>query len=167
MIKREILTIALLLSGAVATASGVGSSLAQQEATTSGVCVSMPADSREMCSCLEANQVSEDDARLNFCRVSDPDEQRQVSIQQPDENLGPVPGTPPGVPGTPPGGAPGQNVRGNNGVGNGVDPAPPGIGNSGNDAAGQSPGNPGGSSTSPGGGNSNANNGNNSGGKKG
>lgn len=40
--------------------------------------------------------------------------------------------------------------KGNNGVGNGVDPAPPGIGNSGNDGPGTGPGNSGGSSTAPG-----------------
>jgi hypothetical protein len=41
-------------------------------------------------------------------------------------------------------------IKGNNGVGNGEDPPPPGIGNSGNDGPGRTPGNPGGSETSPG-----------------
>jgi hypothetical protein len=40
--------------------------------------------------------------------------------------------------------------KGNNGVGNGIDPPPPGIGNSGNDGDGKTPGNPGGNDTSPG-----------------
>ncbi len=40
--------------------------------------------------------------------------------------------------------------HGNNGVGNGVEPPPPGIGNEGNDASGTGPGSPGGSDTAPG-----------------
>ena len=43
-----------------------------------------------------------------------------------------------------------KKVEGNNGVGNGVDPCPPGIGNCGNDALGQTPGDPGGNVTAPG-----------------
>lgn len=42
------------------------------------------------------------------------------------------------------------SIKGNNGVGNGVDPPPPGIGNAGNDASGTGPGNPGGHDTAPG-----------------
>ena len=40
--------------------------------------------------------------------------------------------------------------KGNNGVGNGEDPPPPGVGNSGNDGPGTGPGNPGGHDTAPG-----------------
>lgn len=40
--------------------------------------------------------------------------------------------------------------KGNNGVGNGEDPAPPGGGNEGNDGPGTGPGNPGGNNTAPG-----------------
>ncbi len=40
--------------------------------------------------------------------------------------------------------------KGNNGVGNGEDPAPPGGGNEGNDGDGTGPGNPGGNDTAPG-----------------
>jgi len=43
-----------------------------------------------------------------------------------------------------------EDGNANNGVGNGVDPAPPGIGNAGNDALGQTPGDPGGSDSAPG-----------------
>lgn len=45
--------------------------------------------------------------------------------------------------------------KGNNGVGNGEDPPPPGIGNAGNDGPGTGPGHPGGSDTSPGNGSGN------------
>lgn len=62
---------------------------------------------------------------------------------------------PPVVPPTPPGDD--GNGKGNNGLGNGSDPAPPGIGNAGNDggdvAVGSvavTPGSPGGSGTAPG-----------------
>lgn len=44
----------------------------------------------------------------------------------------------------------GKKDKGNNGVGNGEDPPPPGIGNSGNDGPGTGPGNPGGHDTAPG-----------------
>lgn len=44
-------------------------------------------------------------------------------------------------------------IRGNNGVGNGVDPCPSENSNCGNDGVGQTPGNPGGSTTAPGHGN--------------
>lgn len=43
-----------------------------------------------------------------------------------------------------------KSSKGNNGVGNGEDPPPPGIGNSGNDGPGTGPGNSGGSDTAPG-----------------
>ncbi len=43
-----------------------------------------------------------------------------------------------------------KSPKGNNGVGNGEDPPPPGIGNSGNDGPGTGPGNSGGSDTAPG-----------------
>ena len=153
MYSRKLLSLAFV---------GAASLLAFPAAAAQDTCISKngklavtPADGA-YCSCvasLTKNQIRKyriDQNAVDECLLTTGSLDGSATMTPPDSI------NPPVVPPTPPPDG-GFDGKANNGLGNGSDPAPPGIGNAGNDggdvAAGSvavTPGSPGGSSTAPG-----------------
>jgi hypothetical protein len=143
--KTLVLACTLILAGVFPAAAEKGACL------IGGKLLVKPGDN-SYCTCLNSltgkqiRRLDIDQAEVQWCKKSIVSP--LASLTPGDADNGPPP--PDNGPPPPDGDDGGDTAKGNNGVGNGVDPPPPGIGNAGNDAEGRVPGSPGGSSTAPG-----------------